>query len=477
MLLKSSFIPIFNAIPAKPQRIFLLSLSNTFTQQCPPTVRQNATLNSITSSLLLQRKHPPKSAYIHLPFCRKRCHYCDFPIIALGSSNTPAKNKDYNDDDPRISNYVDTLCREIKATKLDSDNNPPLETVFFGGGTPSLVPPRLVSSLLDALSSKFGVSGDAEISMEMDPGTFDAEAMEELMNLGVNRVSLGVQAFQDELLKACGRAHGVGEVYEAVEIVKSCGVENWSLDLISSLPHQTSSMWEESLQHTVRAQPTHVSVYDLQVEQDTKFGVLYSPGEYPLPSENQSAEFYKTASRLLRDAGYDHYEISSYSRSGYRCKHNSTYWKNKSFYAFGLGSASYVGGVRFSRPRRLKEYMDYVRNLEDGVVSCVADGVIDAKDLAMDVVMLSLRTADGLDLKCFTEAFGESLTRSIFEVYRPYSESGHVIFSDEGGRNVGTDECMSLVSSEKLAFLRLSDPDGFLLSNELLSLAFGVIAP
>lgn len=136
------------------------------------------------------------------------------------------------------------------------------------------MPPRFVSSIFDTLRDKFGLSLDAEISMEMDPGTFDARKMEELMDLGVNRVSLGVQAFQEELLKSCGRAHGLKEVYEAIEIVKLCGVENWSLDLISSLPHQTPQMWEESLRRTVGAQPKHVSVYDLQVEQGTKFGIL-----------------------------------------------------------------------------------------------------------------------------------------------------------------------------------------------------------
>lgn len=136
------------------------------------------------------------------------------------------------------------------------------------------MPPRLVLSILNILRMKFGLSLDVEISMEMDPGTFDAKKMNELMELGVNRVSLGVQAFQDELLKSCGRAHGVKEIYEAIDIVKSCGVENWSMDLISSLPHQTPEMWEESLRLTVEAQPNHVSVYDLQVEQGTKFGIL-----------------------------------------------------------------------------------------------------------------------------------------------------------------------------------------------------------
>lgn len=128
--------------------------------------------------------------------------------------------------------------------------------------------------ILDVLGSKFGLAKDAEISIEMDPGTFDAKKMEDLMKLDVNRVSLGVQAFQEELLKACGRAHGVDEVYEAIKIIKSCGLKNWSMDLISSLPHQTAEMWEESLRLTIEAQPTHVSVYDLQVEEDTKFGML-----------------------------------------------------------------------------------------------------------------------------------------------------------------------------------------------------------
>lgn len=136
------------------------------------------------------------------------------------------------------------------------------------------MPPKLVSSILDTLRLKFGMSSDAEISMEMDPGTFDAKKMKEMMELGVNRVSLGVQAFQEELLKSCGRAHGLKEVYEAIEIVGSCGVENWSVDLISSLPHQSPEMWEESLRLTVEARPPHVSVYDLQVEQGTKFGTL-----------------------------------------------------------------------------------------------------------------------------------------------------------------------------------------------------------
>lgn len=471
-MLKSTFSPKILttfAPKTKPPRISRVVI-NTLTK-CSQTVRRNATTTNFYAAT---QKFPPTSAYIHLPFCRKRCHYCDFPIIALGLSSSPHPI----DDDPRIFNYIQILCKEIIATPCFNPNKP-LETVFFGGGTPSLVPPRLVSLVLESLSSKFGVCLDAEISMEMDPGTFDAGKLKEMMKLGVNRVSLGVQAFQEELLKACGRAHGVKEVYEAFEILISCEVENWSMDLISSLPHQTLQMWEETLRLTIQAQPPHVSVYDLQVEQDTKFGVLYTPGQFPLPSEDQSAEFYKMASRMLTDAGYDHYEISSYCKSGYECKHNLTYWKNKPFYGFGLGSASYVNGTRFSRPRKLKDFMAYVQNLEDGKLK-LEDISINAKDLAMDVVMLSLRTARGLDLKSFAQSFGFRHVISLCEIYQSYVLSGHVMFLDDQRRSIETEEFSSLLADhekmkEVLAFVRLSDPDGFLLSNELISNAFGVL--
>lgn len=473
-MLKSAFVPVFSVFPAKPRTRKLLcrAVSSAFTQN-PPGVRQNALSETYTTVPAPQ--DPPTSAYIHLPFCRKRCHYCDFPIVALGSSSDPT------DDDPRVLNYIQLLCREINATRVEFKTSPSLDTVFFGGGTPSLVPPKLVSSVLEVLRLKFGMSPSAEISMEMDPGTFNVKKMKELTALGVNRVSLGVQAFQEDLLRACGRAHGVKEVYDAIEIVQSCGVENWSMDLISSLPQQTLEMWEESLRLTVGAQPNHVSVYDLQVEQGTKFGNLYTPGEFPLPSETQSADFYRMASSTLGDAGYNHYEISSYCKDGFECKHNLTYWKNKPFYGFGLGSASYLSGLRFSRPRKIKEYVGYVQDLENGLVSCCTNDDRDAKDVAMDVVMLSLRTARGLDLKSFGKAYGKSLVFSLLKAYKRYVESGHVVCLDENKRAMTADELGTALFEEdridrRPAYIRLSDPDGFLLSNELIAFAFGELA-
>ncbi|KAG6479839.1 heme chaperone HemW-like [Zingiber officinale] len=416
---------------------------------------------------------PPTSAYVHLPFCRKRCYYCDFPVVALGSSAHP-------DADPRVSSYVRLLLRDIAATKppvSDSDEHPPLQTVFFGGGTPSLVPPTIISSILDALSVKFSFCESPEVSIEMDPGTFDKEKLAQMLELGVNRVSLGVQAFQEELLNACGRAHGLKEVYEAIEMVTSCpSLQNWSMDLISSLPHQTRDMWEESLRCAIHARPTHLSIYDLQIEQGTKFGQLYSPGEFPLPTESQSAQFYKIASQMLSEAGYNHYEISSYCLDGYECKHNLTYWGNRSFYGFGLGSASYINGMRLSRPRRLREYTEWVQKLEEGTKH--HDFHVDAKEMAMDVMMLSLRTARGLDLRSFARSFGRRLVHSLCEGLKQYVESGHVIAMDDD-RNLLTYHEFELKTREEdgVAFIRLSDPDGFLLSNELISIAFGIISP
>lgn len=468
-MLRSTFPLVFQLPPRKPPPIRPRS----------PPVRRYASSAAAAPPL---PPLPPASAYVHLPFCRKRCHYCDFPVVALGSSSPSPPSPRGDGEDPRIADYVRLLLREVAATRPVSDDGVPLETVFFGGGTPSLVPPRLVAAVLDVLRGKFGLSASPEVSIEMDPGTFDAAKLRELVGVGVNRVSLGVQAFQDDLLRACGRAHGLREVHEAVGIVTGCeGLQNWSMDLISSLPNQTEKMWEESLRCTVDARPTHVSVYDLQIEQGTKFGQIYTPGVFPLPSETESANFYKIASKRLSEAGYKHYEISSYCKTSYECKHNLTYWQNRSFYAFGLGSASYINGVRFSRPRRMKEYAEWVQKLEDGTWSHESSSS-EMKDMAMDIVMLSLRTAWGLDLQSFSKSFGKSLTMSLCNTFRPFVESGLVIAMDAERQALQPIEFeldleYDSETGSRVAFIRLSDPDGFLLSNELISLAFGIISP
>ncbi|XP_078434841.1 radical SAM superfamily protein [Wolffia australiana] len=409
---------------------------------------------------------PTTSAYVHLPFCRRRCHYCDFPIIALGAAAPPS--------DPRISAYVSLLLREIAAVAAAAPPAaPPLQTVFFGGGTPSLVPAHLLSALVSALSSSFGLAPDPEISIEMDPGTFDEPALRATLAAGANRVSLGVQAFQDDLLRLCGRAHSAADVRRAIAAV-SAAVPNWSLDLISSLPHQTAAAWRRSVELAAAAAPAHVSVYDLQIEKGTKFARLYTPGELPLPSEDLSADMYRTAAEILSSAGYSHYEISSYTKPGFACRHNLGYWGNQPFYGFGLGAASFVGGVRFTRPRRMKEYEEFVAALEGGaVVFPAAEGGV--REVAMDVVMLALRTAGGVDVAALAAEFGEGIGAAVGGALMDYVDSGLVGGRDFDGKEIPAAALQGRAAAGEVRFLRLSDPEGFLLSNEIIASVFAAI--
>jgi hypothetical protein len=216
---------------------------------------------------------PATSAYVHLPFCKRKCFYCDFPVLAVGSHAHSPRTQD------RMQAYVDLLCKEIARTPT-AGPPAPLETIFFGGGTPSLCPTPLVAQILEHLSLKFGIAAGAEISLEADPGTFGPEQLQEYRRLGVNRLSVGVQCFDDGLLAKCGRSHSLGDVYRAIEDVQGSGVPTWSLDLISGLPHLDLEIWRHSLEECIKAAPPHVSVYDLQVEEGTPFArcVLGQPG-------------------------------------------------------------------------------------------------------------------------------------------------------------------------------------------------------
>ena len=218
--------------------------------------QSHSTASSRQQQQAPMEQESPVSAYVHLPFCKRRCYYCDFPVSVVGSKpEQPGIQQGMQD-------YITLLCREIEATvKVPG---PPLRTVFFGGGTPTLVPPQLLKQILIALNNKYGIAKDAEISMESDPGTFDALRLQEYMLLGVNRFSMGVQCFQQELLELCGRSHTLEDVYTAIDNIHKAEVQNWSLDLISGLPQLNSKRWQYSLQEAVSASPTHISVYDLQ---------------------------------------------------------------------------------------------------------------------------------------------------------------------------------------------------------------------
>ncbi|MGK7934492.1 MAG: radical SAM family heme chaperone HemW [Xenococcaceae cyanobacterium] len=379
----------------------------------------------------------PTAAYIHIPFCRRRCYYCDFPISVLGNGVS-------NSTQIMVTDYVDWLCRELETVKLSTVN---LNTVFFGGGTPSLLPPTLLARILQQVDTKLGIAADAEISMEIDPGTFNRQQLQDYLAVGVNRFSLGVQAFQSELLQICGRSHSLKDIFSAIELFRQAKIANFSLDLISGLPQQTIPQWQDSLAQAIEIAPQHISCYDLVLEPVTAFGKQYQPGIKPLPTDEDTAAMYRLAQQMLTDSGYQHYEVSNYAKKGYQCRHNRVYWENKLYYGFGMGAASYVEGKRFTRPRTRREYYAWV---EAGGIMDVP--VTSETDYILETLMLGLRLAEGVSLA----QFDREIKAKICTCLQPYRDRGWVEFLEINGEER----------------LKLSDPEGFLFSNTILATLF-----
>jgi oxygen-independent coproporphyrinogen-3 oxidase len=400
----------------------------------------------------------PTAAYVHIPFCRRRCYYCDFPVSVVGDHARGNTSQ-------TIAQYIEAICQEILITPSHKAS---LATIYFGGGTPSLLSIDQVDQILTTLNQKFGIGTGAEISLEIDPGTFDRSQLQGYRAAGVNRVSLGVQSFDATLLAACGRTHTLEDVYTAIELIHQVGLINFSLDLISGLPHQTLSQWESSLAAAIDLTPPHLSVYDLIVEPMTAFGRWYQPGAQPLPSEELAAQMYRSAQQTLTAAGYEHYEISNYARSGYQSRHNRVYWENRAYYGFGMGAASHVQGQRFTRARKRSEYFQWVQDL------IAANGTIDypvtpASEVLLDTLMLGLRLAEGLSLKQLAEQFGESIAPQILICLQPYHCQGWVELLDENAQLLSPDDVKNRAGVDRL---RLSDPEGFLFSNVVLTTLF-----
>ncbi|CBJ30711.1 coproporphyrinogen III oxidase [Ectocarpus siliculosus] len=459
------------------------------------TARVAMSATTMDTQALALPSLPPSSVYVNLPFCRRRCFYCDFPIKVVGDRPGAAA--------AAAKPYVDNVVREIRATAAAAAIEAPklparggaggddtmehsgrgggVKTLFFGGGTPSLCPPELVGLLIETVRNCYGIAAGAEISIEMDPGTFDEARLEAFLALGITRVSMGVQSFDAGLLEACGRAHSLADVYQAVELLRKAKVDNFSIDLMSGLPKQTVEQWEHTLSEAIATGAAHISVYDLQVEAGTPFGRWFSPGEAPLPEDETCADMYRTASGVLGQAGYDHYEISNYARPGFQSRHNRAYWENVPFLAFGNGAASFVDGYRFSRPRGLPEYGQWVGELEEegwdkatGAPRRAAceevlpggGGMGDGagaeesrpsrealeRDALLDDVMLGFRLKEGLDLRVVASKYGHSAARRVEEGATEGMRQGWVVRDtaargsrggdagaggEKGGRNVG----------------------------------------
>lgn len=282
------------------------------------------------------------SLYIHIPFCVRKCLYCDFPSFSGMESI--------------FDDYVRMLCREIDETYSDY-RGMEVKSIFVGGGTPSVLPPALLGRISDKIFSRFDVDSKAEITIETNPGTLDAKKLAEMKSMYFNRLSMGLQAWQDRLLKKLGRIHTADEFETNFLQARDAGFKNINVDLMFALPAQSLDDWQETLEKVIKLRPEHISAYSLIIEEGTPFFDMFDRGELKETDEETDRKMYYLAKEMLSDKSYKQYEISNFAREGFECYHNKVYWRTEEYQGFGLGAHSYADGVRFHNTYDMKEYL------------------------------------------------------------------------------------------------------------------------
>jgi oxygen-independent coproporphyrinogen-3 oxidase len=331
--------------------------------------------------------------YFHIPFCAKKCLYCSFYSVDNASI--------------LLDEYVDLLVREMRMCRQRLDIRFSARTLYVGGGTPSMMNPFHVDMIVGEAARLFGITSDAEITMEANPGTLSREKLIGYRNSGVNRLSLGIQSFHDSMLQSLGRVHTAAQALEAFHAARSCGFANVGIDLICCLPGQTLRMWEDDLSRAVTLRPEHISVYGLTIEEGTSFAQMEKAGALLLPDEDESAAMHERAADILREAGYEHYEISNFARPGYRSRHNQVYWQREGYLGFGSGAHSFMKepalGIRWRNPDNLGEYLETVK---DDRLPWRDRRCSNLREAMSERLFLGLRMLDGIDLNLFRDEFG-----------------------------------------------------------------------
>jgi len=330
--------------------------------------------------------------YIHVPFCLEKCQYCAFV------SKTP-ENKE-------LMEYPDLLSRELQFHTKEAR---PLESIYFGGGTPSLLKPEQVAKLLTEIADYVPIRKDAEITLEANPGTVDPLTLKAFRDAGVNRISLGIQSFEDRFLTCLGRIHTTEQSRQAFQAARQAGFNNISIDLIHSLPDQSLNQWRTELQQAVRLAPEHISIYGLTVEEGTPFARKYPADSPQLADEDLSADMFECTDEFLTGSGFDHYEIANYARPGYRSRHNSGYWRRDGYLGLGVAAHSFLRkghGTRFSNPDTLMEYRQGVLS---GQPTLVDEQSLTECEAMAEYMFLGLRLTDGVSQYAFELEFSQSL--------------------------------------------------------------------
>lgn len=330
-----------------------------------------------------------KSAYIHIPFCHHICHYCDF-------------NKVFMKGQP-VDDYLDALAKEMELT-VRGDRNI-LDTIFVGGGTPTALDERQLAKLVQSIQDKLNFNRKTEYTFEANPGDLSKDKLAILKDAGVNRLSFGVQTFNDDLLKKIGRSHRAKDVFESLENAKAAGFENISIDLIYSLPGQTKDDFIESINTALSLELVHYSGYSLIIEPKTVFYNLMQKGKLPLPGEDAEAEMYETLMEQMEKRGLHQYEISNFAVAGYESRHNLTYWNNEEYYGFGAGAHSYVNGIRQSNYGPLKKYMEPI---SAGELPIMDSHKVTLEEQMEEEMFLGLRKTKGVSVRQFEEKFSRN---------------------------------------------------------------------
>ncbi len=327
--------------------------------------------------------------YLHIPFCVKKCAYCDFLSFPSGQELQRQYAK-------RLMEDIDCMGKKY--------GDIPVDTIFIGGGTPSVPESRLIVDLMEHVNRAFQISDGAEISMEANPGTVTREKLKEYRRAGINRISFGLQSANDRELKLLGRIHTWAEFLESFALARECGFTNLNIDLMSALPGQTCESWKDTLKRVTDLEPEHISAYSLIIEDGTPFGEKYGSeeGRKLLPDEDSEREMYHETKRFLRECGYERYEISNYAKPGRECRHNIGYWTGVPYLGLGLGASSYMNGSRFAVSSDMQQYLGE----KPGTFTDVEK--LTKKDMEEEFFYVGLRMTAGVSLSEFERRFGMS---------------------------------------------------------------------
>lgn len=344
--------------------------------------------------------------YIHIPFCKSRCAYCAF----------------YSQTNPHLQEvFVKSLCQELKLRQDELMQLAPFESLYFGGGTPSLLSPHFLEQILSFVAPYLDTSPTTEWTLEGNPDDLTPSYARAIRALGFNRVSLGVQSFQDEELRFLGRRHTTKEVYRALDALREVSIDNISIDLIYGLPAQSRDVWQRNVAEALSLYLPHLSAYNLTYEEKTRLSQLALRGRVVMQSDEEALQDYDYLVDALAQAGYDHYELSNFAFRGKHSRHNSSYWQRIPYLGFGPSAHSYIPESRYANVANLKQY---IKLIQEGQKPSVFREELSLQDCLNEWIMVALRTSKGIDLQLISEIYGTRTRASLIARSRPYLEQG-----------------------------------------------------